>query len=244
MTQPDYSSLDAVGLNLHAVFAIDDLPAPLRDSLGAPGNYRQLILIGNGGRALWSAIKRGAMVSPDPIDDFSRRAAEQWLAAQAPGCRSEIVYPGERPVGLQSLGELAGWHFASPFMVGINARWGTWFAYRAVLLADTDFALTRPPPDASAARSPCASCADRPCVDACPGRAMSDRRFALQRCVAYRQAPASACRATCLARLACPVGSEQRYSDEQIGHSYSVSMQMIERHYQAGRRRVPGDRSI
>jgi len=231
MTQPDYSLLDAAGLNLHAVFAIDDLPAPLRDSLGAPGSYRQLILVGNGGRALWSAIGRSARVSTDPIDDFSRREVEQWLATQAAGCRYEIVYPGERPVGLQSLGELAGWHFASPFMVGINAQWGTWFAYRAVLLADTDFELTRPLAGAAPSQSPCAACADTPCIAACPARAMSGGRFDLQRCVAYRRAPASACRATCLARLACPVGSEHRYSDEQIRHSYSISLQMIERYY-------------
>jgi epoxyqueuosine reductase len=227
MTSPDYSLLDDAGLNLRAVFAIDRLPAPFRESLAAERNYRQLILVGNGGRALWSALKNDGIESADPIDDFSVRSVNAWLAEEAAGCRHEIVYPGNRPIALQSLGTLAGWHFASPFMVGINARWGTWHAYRAVVLADTDFVLTRPEVGAS----PCQSCRQRFCLDACPGMAMTDGCFALQKCVSYRKRQGSACRANCLARLACPVGSEHRYDGEQIRHSYSISMQMIERHY-------------
>jgi len=227
MSRPDYSALDEAGLNLHAVFAIDQLPAELRNTLGPENRYRQLILIGNGGRKLWATIKAEGIVSTDPVDDFSVRRVEAWFAAQAAGTRHEIVYPGKRAVGLQSLGELAGWHFAAPFMVGINAQWGSWFAYRVVLLADTDFELTAP----EAGVSPCASCAEKPCVDACPGHAMADGRFDLQSCVGYRKQAASACRASCIARLACPVRSEHRYSGEQIRHHYTASMEIIERYY-------------
>jgi epoxyqueuosine reductase len=224
MIQPDYSLLDEAGLNLRAIFPLDQLSAEIRQSLGAHANYRQLILVGNGGPALWTAIKNDqGIASADPIDDFSLRRIRAWLAAQAPGCRHEVVYPGHRLVGLQSLGALAGWHFASPFMVGINARWGTWFAYRGVLLADTDFAASVP----QAGQSPCVSCRARWCVVACPAHAMGEAGFALEKCVGYRRQPGSACRASCLARLACPVGSENRYDDGQIRHSYSISLQMI-----------------
>ena len=112
-------------------------------------------------------------------------------------------------------------------MVGINAQWGTWFAYRVVVLANTEFEPTRP----EVGVSPCASCHESPCVDACPGSAITDAGFDLQKCVAYRKKPDSACRATCLARLACPVRKEHRYSGEQIRHTYSISMRIIERYY-------------
>jgi len=227
MIKPDYSALNDAGLNLHAVFAIEQLPAELRDTLGPENKYRQLILIGSCGRKLWATIKTEGIASADPVDDFSVRRVEAWFATQAAGTRHEIVYPGKRAVGLQSLGELAGWHFATPFMVGINAQWGSWFAYRIALLADTDFALTAP----EAGVSPCASCAEEPCVDTCPAHAMADGRFDLQRCVGYRKQTNSLCRATCIARLACPVGSEHRYSDEQIRHHYTASMKIIERYY-------------
>ena len=179
MPEADFAALDAVGLNLRAVFALDQLPDALRDALrnecDAARNYSQLLLIGNGGRAMWQAILREGGRSADPIDDFSVRAVRRWLAAQASGRSYEIVYPGERLVGLQSLGECAGWHFASPFMVGINERWGTWFAYRVAVLADTDFKPTRPLPG----ESPCTTCRPRPCVSACPGKAIEDSGFNL-----------------------------------------------------------------
>lgn len=183
MPEADFAALDAVGLNLHAVFALDQLPDALRNECDPARNYSQLILIGNGGRAMWQAILREGGRSADPIDDFSVREVRRWLAAQASGRSYEIVYPGERLVGLQSLGECAGWHFASPFMVGINERWGTWFAYRVAVLADTDFEPTRPVPG----ESPCTACRPRPCVSACPGKAIEDSGFNLKTSVSGEQ---------------------------------------------------------
>lgn len=234
MPEADFAALDAVGLNLRAVFALDQLPDALRDALrnecDAARNYSQLLLIGNGGRAMWQAILREGGRSADPIDDFSVREVRRWLAAQASGRSYEIVYPGERLVGLQSLGECAGWHFASPFMVGINERWGTWFAYRVAVLANTDFEPTRPVPG----ESPCTACRPRPCVSACPGKAIEDSGFNLADCVRYRLRADSACQTTCMARLACPVRAEHRYDDEQIRHAYAISLRFIEQ-YQTGK---------
>ena len=230
MPEADFAALDAVGLNLRAVFALDQLPDALRNECDAARNYSQLLLIGNGGRAMWQAILREGGRSADPIDDFSVREVRRWLAAQASGRSYEIVYPGERLVGLQSLGECAGWHFASPFMVGINERWGTWFAYRVAVLANTDFEPTRPVPG----ESPCTACRPRPCVSACPGKAIEDSDFNLADCVRYRLRPDSACQTTCMARLACPVRAEHRYDDEQIRHAYAISLRFIEQ-YQTGK---------
>lgn len=226
MSEANFSALDAVGLNLHAVFDLDQLPDALREELDPARNYAQLILIGNGGRALWRAIQREGVQSADPIDDFSAREVRRWLAAQASGRSYEIVYPGERLVGLQSLGERAGWHFASPFMVGINERWGTWFAYRVAVLADTDIEPTPP----AVGESPCTACRSRPCVVACPGKAIEDGGFNLANCARYRLRAESACRTTCMARLACPVRVEHRYDDDQIRHAYTISLRFIEAH--------------
>lgn len=229
MPEADFAALDVAGLNLHAVFALDQLPDALIDEFDPARTYKQLILVGNGGRALWQAIQGEEVRSTDPIDDFSVREVKQWLAAQASGRRYEIVYPGERSIGLQSLGERAGWHFASPFMVGINERWGTWFAYRVAVLADTDFEATGP----VSGESPCMACSSRPCVAACPGSAIENGGFNLARCVRYRLRTDSACRTTCQARMACPVRAEHRYHDDQIRHAYSISLRFIEA-YQFG----------
>ena len=231
MSETDFDRLDRAGLNQQAVFNLDALPVEmsteLRQRFDPDRQYRQLILIGHGGRSLWDEVQAAGIRSDDPIDDFSVDAVEQWFAGQFADRRFQIVYPGETSVGLQGLGQLAGWHHASPFMVGINETWGTWYAYRVVLLADTDILPT--PPVRSA--SPCLSCAAKPCIAACPGKAMDDGVFVLEKCVAYRKQPASRCRETCVARTGCPVGTGHRYCDAQIKHCYSISMRMIERYY-------------
>jgi epoxyqueuosine reductase QueG len=76
--------------------------------------------------------------------------------------------------------------------------------------------------------SPCASCAEQPCITACPAGALDEREFSLQKCIAYRKQPDSRCRITCIARTSCPVCPEHRYDDAQIAHSYSRSLAMIE----------------
>ena len=146
------AALDRCGLNRHAVFDLADLPD---DIVGSDTtDYRQLILIGHGGKALWEAVKKSGVGGADPIDDFTLRTIRQWMAEFQPDNRYAILYPGPQPVALQRLGALAGWHHASPFMVGIDAEWGTWYAYRAVVLADTHFA----PSPAVDRIIPCAAC--------------------------------------------------------------------------------------
>ena len=227
MTRVDFSALDTAGLNLQAVFRLAALPGEVAAALDPEGRHRRLILIGHGGRTLWERVKAAGLATEHPIDEFTRARVAEWLAAQLPGVAHELVYPGDTPVGLQALGRLAGWHHESPFRVGVNAAWGSWFAYRAVLLVDADLPESVP----QAGASPCATCPSQPCVTACPASALSDRDFSLQKCVAYRRQQDSRCRVTCVARTSCPVRPEHRYDDAQIAHSYSRSLAMIEKFY-------------
>lgn len=221
------AALDGCGLNRQAVLDLDKLPDDMlwKDGALAAG-YRQLILIGHGGTSLWEAVTRSGINSLDPIDDFTLQTIQRWMTEELPGNRHEIVYPGPQSIPLQRLGALAGWHHATPLMLGIDADWGTWFAYRAAVLADTHFAPTL----AVDRTNPCTPCATRPCVAACPASAMSEAGFALQKCLAWRQLTDSTCAFTCLARLACPVGNEHRYGADQLRHAYSVSLRQIREH--------------
>ena len=165
------------------------------------------------------------MAGENPIDDYVVQTVAQIFADHFADQKYRIVYPGDGPVGLQQLGKLAGWHHPSPFMVGIDDEWGSWFAYRAVVLANTDF-LPFLPVDRS---HPCSTCSERPCISACPAAALANGGFALDKCIAYRKQDGSACQFTCLARSACPVGSEHRYSEAQLRHTYGISLRMIRR---------------
>lgn len=227
----DTALLDSAGLNRQAVFNIDDLPADVATSVGEHCSTvsagRQLILIGHAGRKLWECVKAAGTDSENPIDDFTVRTVRRWFAQCQAQNAYEIIYPGTQAIGLQRLGQLAGWHHPTPFMVGIDSEWGTWYAYRAVVVADTAFAPTRPVQSAS----PCATCDHKVCIASCPAAAMEGGRFDLGKCIGYRKQEGSSCKATCLARISCPAGSMHRYCDEQIHHSYSISMRFIERYY-------------
>ncbi len=220
-------ALNDAGLNRQFVFDLAGLPADMVTKLAPQPGERQLILFGHGGRRLWDCVQAADLPGENPIDDYSTATVERWFAEQLPGHRYRILFPSEHPIGLQALGKLAGWHQPSPIMVGVDKEWGSWYAYRAVAIADTNLAPTTP----LTGRSACPTCTGQPCIGACPANALANGEFALDTCSRYRLQPGSACAHGCLARQACPVGSAHRYAPEQIMHSYSRSLAVIRRYY-------------
>lgn len=228
-TIPLQHLLDDAGLARLHVFDLAQLPAELLAPLAIEPHERQLILFAHAGRRLWQQVQAAGIGGAHPIDTYSVRTVEHWLARALPGARARFVYPGGLPagqhLGLQRLGTLAGWHHASPFMVGVDATWGSWFAYRAAIVTDTAL------PASAAQRSahPCDSCRDKPCIRACPARALDTGRLDAAACARQRLRDASPCALACPARQACPLGAEHRYDDSQIRHSAGGSLAALRR---------------
>lgn len=224
--------LNEAGLNRQAIFDLATLPADilatLKKSCASLNQYTQLLLIGHAGKRLWEAVQAANILSADPIDDFTVQTTKRWFAQCLASHPYDIIYPTTATaIGLQRLGQLAGWHHATPFKVGIDHEWGTWFAYRAVVLTNTQFEPSRP----VQTPSPCEACQTKPCISHCPPGALAGGQFDFEKCIGYRKQSDSRCKNTCLARLSCPVGEVHRYSDAQIHHSYSRSMRAIEKYY-------------
>ena len=219
--------LSNAGLNLQAVFNIDDLPdditKPLQDHCDGLSSFTQLLLIGHGGRSLWENVKQSWLSSSNPINEYTMDTIHQYFAKELPGHELKFVYPSSIPIGLRALGELAGWHHDSPFRVGVNAEWGPWFAYRAVVLSNTSFIPTQ----ANKTVSPCDTCQDKICLSKCPGDALEGGSLVLNTCLDYRKQEGSLCQDKCLSRMSCPVGSAHRYTNEQINFHYGRSMDVI-----------------
>ena len=214
------------GLNLQAIFDLKQLPATVTESLALDASksacYTQLLLIGHGGRQLWQTMQARGMGTDHHIDDLSHEQMAQLFEGPLAGHRYKIIFPGSQSVGLQRLGELAGWHHETPFKVGIHPTWGTWFAYRAVVVANTALPLTHK----QAGASPCVDCVSRPCISACPAAALVPS-FQINACLNHRKQAVSSCEDRCLARNACPVGSDHRYTAGQTSYHYLQSMAMI-----------------
>ena len=223
----DNTALKEAGLNLHAIFNLDCLPKKIRSELQSLckdlNAYRQLILIAHGGQKLWTMIQPNLAGSDHPIDEYSTDIVTKLCKNHAEIKDYKVIYPSQSPIGLQSLGELAGWHHPSPFRVGINQQWGSWFAYRAVVLTDSDFQTTEKINDTS----PCNTCEEKSCIASCPGKAL-EKEFSLQKCLSYRKTADSLCKDRCLARMACPIAEAHQYPLEQIQYHYGISMKMIE----------------
>ncbi|WP_306605611.1 hypothetical protein [Azonexus sp.] len=218
----------SAGLNRQHVFTLDALPAETLAPLNRQAGEQQLILLGHAGRRLWECVQTAGQGGEDPIDDYTSAAVDRCFAEFLPENHYRILYPGPAMIGLQALGKLAGWHHPSPFMIGVDRQWGSWFAYRAVVLSDTAFSPTTPvdrnKPENT---SPCLDCIARPCISACPAGATGEH-FQLEACSNERLRPGSACALGCLARQACPAGSTHRYSEAQIRHSYAKSLKILE----------------
>jgi hypothetical protein len=226
--------LALVGLNRCQAIAPSTLPPEVwLPGTGHPwpdeAEKTTLILVGHAGTALWDHLTDGDQQTTldstaDPIDTFSINTTDAVIEEQWADVERRLLYPHPAcPVDLVALGRAIGWQADSPLGLGIHPDWGPWSAFRAlwILSAGLDSSSATPPtptPDV------CLTCETHDCVQACPADAVKvGRRFDLSACSDHRAEPASSCAVTCLARLACPVGTKHRYGREQMAYHYGIS---------------------
>jgi hypothetical protein len=120
----------------------------------------------------------------------------------------------------------------SPLGLLIHPTWGLWHSYRGALALAEPCTLAAPErPE----RGPCDTCADRPCLSACPVGAHSVAGFDDAACFAHLAGPSSAsCHETgCLSRRACPVGREHAHAPEQAAFTMRAFHRAQRRRYAA-----------
>ena len=169
-----------------------------------------VVLAGNAGPRMWRAFDAARAERPMTLDAWSARVLT-GLAAQF-GARA--VFPFELPyLPFQRWAMRAEACYASPLGLLIHPDYGLWHGYRGALLFAAAIAL--PPSDRRA--SPCASCADRPCLTACPVGAFDGTGYDVPACARHLAGmPEPACMDIgCLARHACPIGHDYRYAPAQ-----------------------------
>lgn len=201
-------SLAAHGLHLVGGFhptEEDGLP-PLADGQTAG----TLLVVGNAGSGIWQHLRTAPeMRGPDPLDRWTRRVVDGIARTHG----MDTLYPFGGPP----------WHpfqrwaqradpalHPSPLGLLIHPAYGLWWALRAALLLPERIGL----PERPAAASPCASCAGRPCLTACPVGAFRPEGYAVADCRAYLHTlSGQPCVVKgCAARRACPVGRSFAYA--------------------------------
>ena len=175
-----------------------------------PDSARFVILIGNAGPDMFRRFARERDPDRDTLDDWTRDVVSR-LAVDV-GARA--VYPFDTPPQpFLTWARRGGAGHVSPLGLNIHPTYGLWHAYRAALLFPVAFDL--PPP--SPGRHPCESCADRPCLTACPVMAFDGTAYDVEACRSHIAMPQGAqCMSQgCLARHACPVGQGFAYRQDQ-----------------------------
>ena len=202
--------LAGAGLFVRGAFhpAPDDGVRALADGRAA----ETVVLVGNAGKAMWSAFRRAVLdlAGNDPLDSWVDAHLER--AAKALG--AEIVFATRKPwPPIQRWAMKAGGVHRSPIGILIHPEFGLWHVYRGALLFARKLAL----PSMQAADSPCDTCAKKPCLSVCPADAFKPASFDMQACVGHVESPkGKACAAGgCLARRACPVGRAHAYVPEE-----------------------------
>lgn len=188
------------------------------DPAFTPAGTRAIALIGPMGGALWWDIVTASPEwrdgVPDPIDRWSRRV----LTDLAAGIGATALFPFDGPPWLpfQSWALASGRAWQSPVRLLVHAAQGLWVSFRGALALP--FALDLPP-----LPNPCATCADRPCLSACPAGALTGAGYDVPACHAFLdRLPGRDCLDRgCRVRAACPVSARHARLDAQSAHHMS-----------------------
>jgi hypothetical protein len=171
---------------------------------------RTVVLAGNAGPQMWRAFEAARADGGMTLDEWSASALTELAAALG----ARVVFPFERPyLPFQRWAKRAEACHPSPLGLLIHPDYGLWHGYRGALLFAT--AIELPPRDSRA--SPCAVCASRPCLTACPVDAFDGKAYDVPACARHiAGTPEPACmKIGCLPRHACPIGHDYRYAPAQ-----------------------------
>jgi ferredoxin-like protein FixX len=193
-----------------------------------PADAKFVILIGNAGPEMFHRFARERNIVSDKIDDWTREV----VGTLANDLSARAVFPFDKPhYPFLTWARRAGAGHVSPLGLNIHPTYGLWHAFRAALLFPVAFDL----PMQSAGAHPCETCADKPCLSACPVNAFDGKGYDVLACASHLETPAGedCMSGGCLARRACPVGKGFTY--------HPVQAQFVMRAFLAARRNSAGN---
>ncbi len=185
------------------------------DALQMPDGrpVRTVVMIGNVSGAMWARFRSEESSVPHPLDTWTRAT----LSPIATSFGASFVHPSDEPFQpFQRWAQRADHVWRSPIGLLIHGEFGLWHAYRGAFLFPR---VVDGLPAIGQDASPCLSCAERPCLSACPVEAFTEAGYDAARCASHVRAGVDpdCLHEGCAARLACPVGADLRYGADQMG---------------------------
>jgi len=203
------AAIEGAGLVARGALRLSD-----SERTGALADVRTIVLAGFVGRNGWDAFAASAEArdrTDHPLDRWSRRVIE--ALARDLGAKALFPFDGPPFRPFQQWAMRAEPVHPSPIGLLIHPAYGLWHSYRGALGFREALDVTEP----VATPSPCESCRERPCLNACPVGAFSPAVYDVAACAGHLEdaAGADCMSAGCRARRACPVGAAHAYGPEQ-----------------------------
>jgi hypothetical protein len=175
-----------------------------------------LILLGPDEPGFWSHVTEQPEFEggADPLDHWSTRVISQ-MAHDVGGT---ALFPfGTPPRPFISWALRSGSAWVSPAQLLVHAEAGLFVSYRGAILVPQELELPEPP------TKPCDTCADKPCLAACPASALTAQGYDLPACHSYLDSPeGQSCMSQgCAVRRACPLA--QSYPRIEAQSAYHMA---------------------
>jgi hypothetical protein len=199
------AAADHLAIRGHAALTPED---------GLPGHLKTILLLGPDEPAFWPHFRQSPEAQdgqPHPLDRWSRRVIGRIACAHDAKAYFPFGGPPWRPFIAWAL--RSGRVHASPVSLLIHPDTGLFFSLRGAI------AIPDALPDAPAL-SPCATCATKPCLTACPAQALTAQGYDVPACHAFLDTAAgSDCMDSgCAVRRACPIGPDRRLPAQSAFH--------------------------
>lgn len=175
-----------------------------------------IVLLGPREPGFWPAFTASAEFAdggPDPLDRWSKRVIDK-IAADV-GAKAHYPFGGPPHAPFYSWALRSERCWASPVTLLVHARMGLFASFRGALALDHRLELPPAP-----ATPPCAACEDKPCLRACPPRALTEAQYDVATCHGFLDTGAGSDCLTqgCAVRRACPVSQSYGRLSEQNAH--------------------------
>ncbi|MFC2969435.1 ferredoxin [Acidimangrovimonas pyrenivorans] len=179
------------------------------------GNAGTLLLLGPAEPGFWrhfTAQPEWRDGAPDPLDRWSARVVGALADAFGGAAHFPFGGPPYRP--FYSWARRSGRAWASPVTLLVHDSAGLMVSYRGALALPGRLNLPAPP------AAPCGSCAEKPCLTACPAGALTAAGYDVPACHAFLDGPdGTGCLSRgCAVRRACPVSQSYARVAEQSAY--------------------------
>jgi hypothetical protein len=204
---PDRTALGALlgphRLEILGGFAVQD------GEDGLPPGTRTLLLLGPGAGFWPHLTAQPEWGGADPVDRWSRRVIGR-IACDL-GAKALFPFGGPPYHPFYRWALRSGRIHESPVRLLVHDAQGLWVSFRGALALKQAIALPDPPPN------PCTTCAARPCLAACPPRALTGAGYDIPACHGFLDSAAGGGCLTggCAVRRACPVSQGYDRMPEQ-----------------------------